>query len=94
MIFFETSILTVFGVPIGIGLTMLTVGYFGDVGRGGAGANAAIEDFGYSTMIYPAVKTSFYYQVIFQVIFVCLISTIFPVLRALRLKPIEAIHKS
>ena len=57
-------------------------------------ANAALEDFGYSTMIYPKVKTSFYYQVIFQVVFVSFISTIFPVIRALRLKPIEAIHKT
>jgi ABC-type lipoprotein release transport system permease subunit len=94
MIFFETSILTLIGVPIGIFLTIVTVGYFGDVGIDLSVANAALEDFGYSTMIYPKVKTSFYYQVIFQVILVSFISTIFPVIRALRLKPIEAIHKT
>tara|TARA_Y100000589_G_scaffold36094_1_gene30187 strand:+ start:2054 stop:3265 length:1212 start_codon:yes stop_codon:yes gene_type:complete len=94
MIFFETSILTLIGVPIGILLTIVTVGYFGDVGIDLSVANAALEDFGYSTMIYPKVKTSFYYQVIFQVILVSFISTIFPVIRALRLKPIEAIHKT
>lgn len=94
MIFFETSILTLIGVPIGILLTIVTVGYFGDVGIDLSVANAALEDFGYSTMIYPKVKTSFYYQVVFQVILVSFISTIFPVIRALRLKPIEAIHKT
>ena len=94
MIFFETSILTLIGVPIGILLTIITVSYFGDVGIDLSVANAALEDFGYSTMIYPKVKTSFYYQVIFQVILVSFISTIFPVIRALRLRPIEAIHKT
>ncbi|MFL2582035.1 MAG: ABC transporter permease [Flavobacteriales bacterium] len=94
MIFFETSILTLIGVPVGILLTIVTVGYFGDVGIDLSVANAALEDFGYSTMIYPKVKISFYYQVIFQVILVSFISTIFPVIRALRLKPIEAIHKT
>lgn len=93
MIFFETSILTLIGVPIGIFLTVITVGYLGNVGIDLSIANAALEDFGYSTMIYPKVKNSFYYQVIFQVILVSFISTIFPVVRALRLKPIEAIHK-
>ncbi len=94
MIFFETSILTLIGVPIGILLTIVTVSYFGEVGIDLSVANAALEDFGYSTMIYPKVKTSFYYQVVFQVILVSFISTIFPVIRALRLKPIEAIHKT
>ncbi|MBI35845.1 MAG: hypothetical protein CMP67_10845 [Flavobacteriales bacterium] len=94
MIFFETTILTIIGVPIGIVLSVITVGYFGDVGIDLSVANAALENFGYSTIIYPEVKTSFYYQVIFQVIFVSFISTIFPVVRALRLKPIEAIHKT
>ena len=94
MIFFETSILTLIGVPVGILLTIITVGYFGDVGIDLSVANAALEDFGYSTMIHPKVKTSFYYQVIFQVILVSFISTIFPVVRALRLKPVEAIHKT
>ena len=94
MIFFETSILTLIGVPIGIFLTVITVSYFGNVGIDLSVANAALEDFGYSTMIYPKVKNSFYYQVIFQVILVSFISTIFPVVRALRLKPIEAIHKT
>ena len=94
MIFFETSILTLVGVPIGILLTIITVSYFGDVGIDLSVANAALEDFGYSTMIYPKIKTSFYYQVIFQVILVSFISTIFPVIRALRLRPIEAIHKT
>lgn len=94
MIFFETSILTLIGVPIGIFLTIVTVGYFGDVGIDLSVANAALEDFGYSTTVYPKVKTSFYYQVIFQVLVVIFISTVFPVIRALRLKPIEAIHKT
>ena len=92
MIFIETFILTAIGVPIGI-LTMLTVGYWGDVGIDLSVANAAVADFGYSTMIYPVVKQSFYFQVIIQVILVSFISTIFPVIRALKLEPIKAINK-
>jgi len=93
MIFIETFILTAIGVPIGIFLTMLTVGYWGDVGIDLSVANAAVADFGYSTMIYPVVKQSFYFQVIIQVILVSFISTIFPVIRALKLEPIKAINK-
>ena len=94
MIFFETSILTLIGVPLGILLTIVTVGHFGDAGIDLSIANAALEDFGYSTMIYPRVKVTFYYQVIFQVILVSFVSTIFPVIRALRLKPIESLYKT
>ena len=94
MIFFETTILTAIGVPIGLFLNYITVSYFGEVGLDLSVANAAIEGFGYSTIIYPAMKESFYYQVIFQVVLVSLISTIFPAMRALKLKPIEAIHKN
>lgn len=93
MIFIETFILTAIGVPIGIFLTILTVGYWGDVGIDLSVANAAVADFGYSTMIYPVVKQSFYFQVIIQVILVSFISTIFPVIRALKLEPIKAINK-
>lgn len=94
MIFFETSVLTIIGVPIGLFLTYITMLHFGEVGIDLSIADAALSDFGYESVIYPVVKESFYYQVVFQVIIVSLISTVFPALRALNLHPVEAIRKS
>lgn len=94
MIFFETFALTAFGVPIGVFLAWLTVFIFKDSGIDLAIANEAIEGVGYSTVIYPLMKTSFYFQVIVQVILVTLVSTIFPVMRVLKMQPLDALRKS
>lgn len=94
MIFFETAVLTVIGVPIGLLLTMISMDYYGTVGIDLSFADSAISEFGYESIIYPKIKPSFYYQVIYQVVIVSLISTVFPVMRVLKLRPVEAIRKS
>ena len=94
MIFFETSLLTIIGVPIGLILTMISIDYFGEVGIDLSVADAAISEFGYESIIYPKIKSSFYFQVIYQVVIVSLISTVFPAMRVLKLRPVEAIRKS
>lgn len=94
MIFFETSVLTMIGVPVGLFLTYITIAYFGKVGIDLSVADSAISDFGYSSIIYPVVKESFYMQVVVQVVIVSLISTVFPALRVLRMRPVDAVRKS
>lgn len=94
MIFFETSVLTMIGVPVGLFLTYITIAYFGKVGIDLSIADSAISDFGYSSIIYPVVKESFYMQVVVQVIIVSLVSTVFPALRVLRMRPVDAVRKS
>lgn len=94
MVFFETSVLTIIGVPVGLFLTYVSIAYFGKVGIDLSVADSAISDFGYSSIIYPVVKESFYSQVIVQVIIVSLISTVFPALRVLGMQPVDAIRKS
>lgn len=94
LIFFETSILTVIGVPLGLALNFITLYFLEDSGIDLSFMSKAMEDFGYETIIYPAMKTSFYSQVVLQVVFVALISTVFPAWRALKLIPIEAIRKN
>jgi ABC-type lipoprotein release transport system permease subunit len=94
MIFFETAVLTVVGVPVGLLLTMISMSYYGEVGIDLSFADSAISEFGFESIIYPKIKPNFYYQVIYQVIIVSLISTVFPVMRVLKLRPVEAIRKS
>ena len=94
MIFFETSVLTIIGVPIGLLLTMISMDYYGEVGIDLSVADSAISEFGYESIIYPKIKDNFYFQVIYQVVIVSLISTGFPAIRVLKLRPVEAISKS
>ncbi len=94
MIFFETSVLTIIGVPIGLLLTMISMDYYGEVGIDLSVADSAISEFGYESIIYPKIKDNFYFQVIYQVVIVSLISTVFPAIRVLKLRPVEAIRKS
>lgn len=94
LIFFETSILTVIGVPVGLALNFITLYFLEDSGIDLSFMSDAMEDFGYETIIYPAMKSSFYSQVVLQVIFVVFVSTVFPAWRALKLNPIQAIRKN
>ena len=91
MILIETVCLTFLGSPLGLLLSYVSITYFGHVGINLG--SAAYEDMGFSNIIYPSLKYGDYVDVSIMVIIMAIIAAIYPAIKALRLKPVEAIRK-
>jgi len=93
MIMIETISLTFVGCPPGIFIAWLTTTYFGKHGISLASWGKGMENFGMSTMVYPHLENNLYFQVSILVFITAFLSAIYPSLRAIRLKPAEAVRK-
>jgi ABC-type lipoprotein release transport system permease subunit len=91
MIMIETIIMTMIGCPIGLGLSWLSIEYWGNVGINLSGA--AYESVGFGSMVYPSLESNDYFTVAIMVFIMSIIAAVFPARRALKLKPVEAIRK-
>lgn len=90
----ETIFLTLVGTPIGFTAAYLSVIYYEKQGMDWSGmGKEMMSSFGFSTTIFPLFPTNQVLMVILIVIFASLISCIFPALKALQLKPVEALRK-
>jgi ABC-type lipoprotein release transport system permease subunit len=91
MILFETVCLTFLGAPLGLFLSFLSIAYFGSIGID-LGTDVYSE-MGYANIIYPSLRYADYINVSAMVIIMAIIASIYPAIKALRLKPVEAIRK-
>lgn len=93
MIVLETLFLGLVATPIGLFLGWLTINYFGKVGIDLTAFAAGIEKFGMATIIYPNLTSPYYISLAISVFITALLAALYPALKAIQLKPIEAIHK-
>ena len=92
MIIFETVLILLIGGPIGILLAYLTISFFKINGIDISIVGEGLESLGYATIIYPHLEVSHYLNISFQVVLMALIGSIYPAIRALRLKPAEVVR--
>jgi len=90
MIMWETSMLALVGGVLGILLTVIFTWYFGDVGIDISSVGDGFEAMGYSSVLYPVLDFIDYVEVVILVMITGLIASIFPTIRALKMKPAEA----
>jgi len=92
MIMLETVFLVAVGGPLGLlagfGLVELTHQTGIDMSRFAEG----VSSLGMSTMVRPELTPEYYLQIALMVIITALVAAIYPSLRALKLRPVEAIR--
>jgi ABC-type lipoprotein release transport system permease subunit len=93
MILFETLLLSLAGMPLGLLFGWITTTYIGKYGLNLSAFSSSLKMYGLSDMIYFELAPTVYWQVAISVSLTALLAAIYPALKAIRLKPVEAIRK-
>jgi ABC-type lipoprotein release transport system permease subunit len=93
MIILETVYLTLFGGLIGLLTGLAVIAFFQENGLQLSGFDDALAAYGYDSVIFPAINGQNILLVAGLVFTIALLSSITPALRAIRLKPAEAVRK-
>lgn len=93
MIVLETVLLGLTAAPLGLLFGYLTVLYFGTYGLDLSAYSAGMEKFGLQDMVYCTLESSGYVTVTISVAITAVLAAIYPAIKAIRLKPVEAIRK-
>lgn len=93
MILIETVLLCLCGGFCGAVIAGIIVSITSYTGLNFSFAADSLEKFGVSTMVYPSLNIALYIQITIAVIVTGVLSAIYPAVKALRLRPVEAIRK-
>ena len=92
MILMETVFLTITGTIVGIIIASLLSLYYGNTGIDLSMGTEVYESMGYDSFIYPVLSTNIIFKVAIMVIIASILSAIYPAIKALKLKPADAIR--
>ena len=90
MIMLETLLLGMIGGPLGLLISWVFVSYFE---TNGIDLGGAYDDVGFSSIVYPYLDNQSYLEVTYMVVIMAVVAAIYPAIKALNLKPVEAIRK-
>jgi putative ABC transport system permease protein len=93
MVLLETLYLSIIGSPFGLLAGWLTITYYSNVGVDLSSYSEGLESFGYSSILYPYIESNAYVVVTIGVIVTAFIGAIYPAWKAVKLNPVEALHK-
>lgn len=94
LVLMETIFLTIAGTPFGIIAGMILTNYYNRKGLDLSGmGKEMMSSFGFNTMIYPSFPSEKLFMIIILVVGTATLSCLFPALKALRLKPVEALRR-
>ncbi|HFA51817.1 MAG TPA: ABC transporter permease [Bacteroidetes bacterium] len=93
MIVLETLMLSAVAAPIGLGAGFLTVYLLQDTGIDLSSFAKGLERFGMETTIIPVLDFGLYIRIATAVFITALLASIYPARKAVKLKPVEALHK-
>jgi ABC-type lipoprotein release transport system permease subunit len=93
MILIETVFLGIVGAPIGLFVGWITIYYYQVNGVDLSNYSEGLEAFGYSAILHPYLDASTYIIVTIGVIITAVIGALYPAWKAVKLNPVEALHK-
>lgn len=93
MVVLETIFIALIGAPIGMLLGYITTVYLHRVGIDLSNWSKALEEFGMSDIIRPTLTSETFFTIVVAVIITAILASIYPALKAIRLKPVEALRK-
>ncbi|MCC6684163.1 MAG: ABC transporter permease [Bacteroidia bacterium] len=93
MIILETVYLALVGGPAGLLIGYFTIQWTGKEGIDISMFSEGLSAWGFSSIIYPELEAGYYLPLTLMTIFTAILSAIYPAIRALKLKPAEAIRK-
>ena len=94
LVLMETIFLTMAGTPFGIIAGMILTNYYNRNGLDLSGmGEEMMSSFGFNTVIYPSFPSEKLFMIILLVIGTAVLSCLFPAMKALRLKPVEALRR-
>ena len=93
MIMLETLFLGMVGAPLGLLVGYLTILYYTNVGVDLTSYSEGLEAYGYSSILYPYLEGNTYVIVTIGVMITALIAALYPAWKAVKLNPVEALHK-
>ncbi len=90
----ETIMLSMIGAPIGLLLGWLTVLLTSQTGIDLSTYQQGLDQFGMSGgIVYPSLTPDTYITIVSSVFFTAILAAIYPALKAIRLKPVDALRK-
>ena len=92
MIVLETILLGIVATPIGLLLGYLTINYVRENGINMSAYSEGMASYGLSQVIYFDVEPGVYTQMAVGVFLTAILAAIYPALKAIRLKPVDALH--
>ena len=93
MIVLETLLLGLIALPLGLLTAWTSIRYFSKSGIDLSAFSAGIEQFGMDTIIYTYLPQDQYFTMAFAVLLTALLGSIYPAIKAIGLRPVEAMRK-
>jgi ABC-type lipoprotein release transport system permease subunit len=93
MIVLETILISIIGTPIGLLLGYLTVNGLNKQGIDLSLWAKGLEKFGMSNVIRPTLQSDAYITIVVAIVVTAVLGSIYPSIKAIRLKPVEALRK-
>ncbi len=93
MVVLETIFISILGAPIGMLLGYMTIKYLQRVGIDLSNWSTALEEFGMPDVVRPMVSSETFLTITGAVVITALLASIYPAIKAVNLRPVQALRK-